>query len=763
MTRVEVRVVIQHLIKVVIYKIIVIKCTLKNNLMIFSKFPHYTQIEHSDCGATCLKIILKYYGKECNLKFLRELTQVTRSGVTLEDLYHASIKLNFEVNPIRATLEGLKTDVILPCILHWEQDHFVVLYKIKKKKFYVSDPSFGKLKLNEEGFNKLWSNLNNEGGIALELQPNSNFEEINFPNEVTDYSKILNFIKSLVSNQKNKIFTLFILIGLSTIISYIFPQTIQNLFDKGYATKNLKVIISIFCFQLLLFFGQAVFYLVQSFIGIHFSTQVSIKNLNNLLEKVVKLPIHFFENRLFSDILQKIEEQSKIEHLITKQLISTIFSLFLFIALAIRLFFYNFNLAFGFIFLTIFSLFWMYIFYNKRKAIDYYLFKLLSESKNHLIEMITGMVTVKITNSQLLQLEKWKESQNKIYLLKVRSLILDNYQNYTMTFLKQLLILGITFLCSYWVIVNKLTFGEMLTIGYIIGLMSQPLDSIILFIRSYQDAKLVFDRTQDIYNSADENTNRINEIKSHTIFEDINIVNLSFKYYGGNQPYVLKNIHLTIPHGKTTAIVGESGSGKTTLMKILLNFYPITSGNLMIGHENLLDINSDLWRKHCGVVMQDGYVFSGTIGENISMQGTDEDVNKLIEVSKAACIYNFISNLPLGFNTKIGSSGVELSGGQKQRILIARAIYNNPNFLFFDEATSSLDAQNERKIMQNLEEIFKGKTVITIAHRLSTVKNADQIVVLEKGEIIELGTHVELVKMRGKYFNLVKNQLELGD
>jgi ATP-binding cassette subfamily B protein len=731
--------------------------------MIFRKFPHYTQIEHTDCGATCLKIILKYYGKECNLKYLRELTQVTRSGVTLEDIYHASIKLNFEANPLKATLEGLKMNVFLPCVLHWEQDHFVVLYKIKKSNFYISDPSFGKLKLKEEEFNKLWSNLNNEGGIALELKPNINFKEIKLPHEITDYSKILTFIKSLLTNQKNKIYILFIMIGLSTSISYIFPQTIQNLFDNGYASKDIKVIISIFGFQLLLFFGQAIFYLVQSFIGVHFSTQVSIKNLNNLLEKVVKLPIHFFENRLFSDILQKIEEQSKIEHLITKQLISTIFSLFLFIALAIRLFFYNFYLAFGFIFLTIFSLFWMYIFYNKRKAIDYYLFKLLSENKNHLIEMITGMVTVKITNSQILQLQKWKILQNKLYLLKVRSLILDNYQNYTMTFLKQLLILFITFLCSYWVIVDKLTFGEMLSIGYIIGLMSQPLDSIILFIRSFQDSKLVFDRTQDIYNSDDENTNRINTIKNNVIFDDINIINLSFKYYGGNQPYVLQNINLTIPHGKTTAIVGESGSGKTTLLKILLNFYPIPNGNLMIGNTNLLNINSDLWRKHCGVVMQDGYIFSGTIAENISMQGNDLNINKLTEVTKAACIYDFIINLPLGFKTKIGSAGSDLSGGQKQRILIARAIYNNPNFLFFDEATSSLDAKNERNIMQNLEQIFKGKTVITIAHRLSTVKNADQIVVLEKGKIIELGTHVELVKMKGKYFNLVKNQLELGN
>lgn len=729
--------------------------------MIFSRFPHYSQVEHSDCGAVCLKIILKYYGKKCDLKFLRELTQVTRSGITLQDINNASKQLQFSTNPIRANIEGLKANVHLPCILHWEQEHFIVLYKIKKNKFYISDPSFGKLKLKEDEFNKLWTNLNNEGGIAIELKPKKDFNSIELPKEKNNFFGLLIFIKSILVNQTNKIFWLFLVIGLSTIISYVFPQTIKNLFDKGYSTKDINILWTIFGFQLLLFFGQAIVNLIQNFIGIHFSTQVSIKMLTNLLQKTIKLPIYFFENRLYSDILQKIEEQSKIEQLLTKQLISTIFSFFLFVALAIRLMVYNIYLALGFIFLTLFSVFWMFIFYNKRKAIDYYSFKLISENKNHLIEMITGMVSIKISNAQYLKIDKWKSLQNKIYSLKVRSLILDNYQNYATSFFKQLFTLSITFLCSYWVISNKMSIGEMLSIGYIIGLISQPIENIILFVRSFQDSKLVYNRTQEIYKNEDENIN-LSDGKNEIVLNDISINNLNFKYYGGNQPYVLKNISTKIPNGKVTAIVGESGSGKTTLLKLLLSFYPINEGEILIGDIQLLKLNHDWWRKQCGVVMQDGYIFSGTIGDNISMEGDNWDEEKLIKACTIACIYDFIISLPLGFKTKIGNAGNDLSGGQKQRIFIARAVYSNPHFLLFDEATSSLDAKNETLIMRNLKEVFKGKTVIIIAHRLSTVKNADNIIVLKKGQIVETGNHRELVYNKGVYYNLVKNQLELG-
>ena len=729
--------------------------------MAFKRFPHFFQVEHSDCGATCLKIILKYYGKNCDLAYLRELTQVTRSGVSLQDISIASNKLMLSPRPLKANIQGLKENVHLPCILHWEQEHFVVLYKIKNEKFYLSDPGFGKLRLSEEEFFKLWANSSEEGGIAIELKPDLGFDALVLPQEKNGYSNLVHFIKSALQHQNNKIFWLIFLIASSTIISFIFPQTIKSLFDKGYSSKDVGILWTIFGFQLLLFFGQTIVNLLQNFIGVHFSTQVSIKMLTNLLEKIIKLPIFFFENRLYSDILQKIEEQSKIEQLLTKQLISTVFSIFLFLALTIRLFIYNAYLAFGFIFLISFSVFWMFVFYNKRKIIDYYSFKLISENRNQLIEMVTGMVSVKIRNAQQAKVNKWKSLQDKIYSLKVRSLFLDSYQNYAMTIFKQLFTLSITFLCSYWVIKGKISIGEMLSIGYIIGLFSLPIENIIMFIRSFQDAQLVYNRTQEIYKNRDENAD-CKKVDPNVLGEDILINNLTFKYDGGNQPFVLQDINTIIPSGKVTAIVGESGSGKTTLLKLLLSFYPATNGDITIGNNNIFSFDHDWWRDQCGVVMQDGYIFSGSIRDNIAMEEDLGHEEKLISACEIANIYGFVQSLPLGFNTKIGNIGNSLSGGQKQRILIARAIYNNPHFLLFDEATSSLDAKNERIIMQNLQKVFQGKTVVIIAHRLSTVKNADHIIVLKNGKIVDSGNHQQLVSNQGDYFNLVKNQLELG-
>ncbi len=729
--------------------------------MIFDTFPHYPQVEQSDCGAVCLKTILRYYGKKCDLSYLRNLTQVTRSGITLGDINRAANKLHMKTTGIKCRLANLSDNVELPTILHWEQDHFVVLYKIKNNLYYISDPGFGKLVLNAEEFTNLWLKDMTEG-VALEILPTEEFIALELPFEKNKNRQLFQFGKNILAGQKNKIFWLFVLIAISTIISYIFPKTIQNLIDEGFKSRKMSILWAIFGFQMLLFLGQTIANWIQNFIRVHFSMQISIKMLTQLFQKIVKLPVSFFENRLYSDILQKIDEQSRIEQFLTTQLIQTLFSIFLFTGLAIRLFVYNLYFGLGFIALAVFSVFWIFLFYKKRKAIDYYSFKLLSENKNHLLEMITGMVAIKISNSHLSKINNWQVLQNKLYKLKIRSLMLDTWQHSGAGFLKQAFSIFITFLCSVWVIKGILSVGEMISIGYIIGLLSQPIENIITFLSSFQDSQLAYERVQEIYKNEDENLDK-KPGNTDLLNKDITFENMSFKYFGGNQPYVLKNINTVIPNGKITAIVGESGSGKTTFLKMLLNFYGTTEGKILLGDQDLYEIDSDWWREQCGVVMQDGYIFSGTIGDNISLQDGKWDEEQLIKACKIACIYDFITYLPLGFNTKIGNSGGDLSGGQKQRILIARAVYKNPDFLFFDEATSSLDAKNEKEIMHNLGELFLGKTVLIIAHRLSTVKNADQIIVLSKGSIIELGNHDELVDLRGEYYSLIKNQLELGN
>ncbi|MGV2449899.1 UNVERIFIED_CONTAM: peptidase domain-containing ABC transporter [Ralstonia mannitolilytica] len=727
----------------------------------FNKFPFYSQIEQMDCGPVCLKIILKYYGKDCDLVYLRNLTEVTRSGVTLADINDAGKKLYFHTTPFKVPLSTLNEDVHLPCILHWEQEHFVVLYKIKNNFYYISDPKYGRLKLKKEQFVKLWISSTDNEGIGLQLIPKEEFVEFKPPFEQQDLKIFKSYIRSVLEKQNFKIGLLIFLITISSVISYIFPQLIQKMFDEGMKSKEGKVIIGIFGFQMLLYGGQILINILQNFVGVHFSSQVSIKMLNDLLQKTVRLPVSFFENRLYTDLLQKIEEQSKIEQLLTRQLLSNILSVFLLIVLIIRLLIYNQYIALGFLGIAVFSTVWIYLFHNKRRIIDYYAFKLNSESKNHLVEMITGMVSVKISNAHISRISKWEELQKKIYKTKVKSLILDIYQTNVTSIIKQLFIFSTTFFCVYWVSLGKMTVGEMLSIGYIIGIASAPIENLVAFFRSFQDSSLVYKRVQEILQQTDENLN-LKDGNQALLSKDISLNNVWFKYPGGHQPYVLKNINFKIPNGKVLAIVGESGSGKTTLSKLLLGFYPSSEGDLNIGQEELFQINHDWWRSNCGVVLQDSYIFSGTIRENIAMQ-EDADEKLLISACKLANIYEMIQSLPLGFDTKIGAAGDDLSGGQKQRILIARAVYKNPDFIFFDEATSALDAENEKIIHDNLQEFFKGRTVVIIAHRLSTVKSADNIIVLKKGEVVEQGNHQELVSKKGEYFNLVRNQLELGE
>lgn len=724
----------------------------------FKTFPHFHQVESSDCGPTCLKIILKYYGKNCDLSFLRELTQITKVGSSLADLKHAGEILNFHVTPFKVNIKTLKEDVVLPCILHWEQDHYVVLYKIENNKFFISDPKFGKIVLRLNEFLRLWNK--NNIGFGLQLIPKVSFVNKTLPYKKTIVPELLLFILQALKNQYQKIFWLCMLMFISTIIAYILPQTIKEMFNRGFSNNDTKVIFSIFFFQLFIFIGSTIVSVIQNIIGIHFSIQVSITLLRNLLNKIGKLPLYFFENKLYTDLLQKIEEQSKIEQLFSKHLISGFFSFLLLCALIFTLSTYNSIIALSILAFVIFSIAWIHFFFKRRKIIDYFSYKLNSENKNHLVEMLSGMVVVKLFNAQNEKIQQWDQLQSQIYKNKVKSLFLEQYQSNTIVVIQQLLALGVNFICTIWVIEHKLSIGEMISIGYIMGIISSPINSISSLFRSIQESKLVYERTLEIYNLNDESFG-VESGNVKNLHGDIQVQNTYFKYLGAAQPMVLEDINFNIENAKITAIVGESGSGKTTLLKLLLGFYSPTNGNIYIGDQNLSETNLDWWRENCGVVMQDTFIFSGTIAENISMKKEISVEENLINACKIANIYEFITSLPMKFETIIGNAGVQLSGGQLQRILIARAVYKNPPVIFLDEATSALDAQNEKIIHNNLNEYFKGRTVLIIAHRLSTVKNADQIIVLKNGRITESGNHQSLISIKGEYYQLVKNQIEL--
>ncbi|MEM6801823.1 MAG: peptidase domain-containing ABC transporter [Bacteroidota bacterium] len=725
-------------------------------------FPHYPQLEYSDCGVTCVKIILRHFGKKCDLSYLRNMVEITRSGISMRDLSQIFQKLNFEVVATKTTVRGLKKLSTFPSVLHWDQHHFVVLYKIKDGYFYLSDPGFGKIKLSEEKFARFWA-VDDGKGVALAVRPNEHFQEQEFPFEdlKSKWERIYKTLGKILLSHKKKLWALSLFMLLSTFLAYIFPQTMQNMIDLGVEDKNIQIVWSILFFQIALLVGQTLFNWLQSYIRVHFSMQAGIKMISDLLDKLLKLPVSFFESSFPTDILEKIDEQEKLEQFLSKQVIQTVFACIFVIALTIRLVFYDPFIALIFIGFSAFSIFWLLLFYEKRKGIDYYYFRTRSENRNHLQEMISGMIAIKANGARVEKISQWHLIQKRLYQLKIKTLYIDTYQMMGVGFINKIGALAINFLSVLWIIGGSFTLGEMVSIGYIIGLLNQPIQQILTFINSFQQTKLAFDRVNSIHEKEDENEGKIIPI-SLANHRAIHFKNVSFKYPGSKSKLVLKDLNFHIPQGKTTAIVGESGSGKTTLLKLLMKFYEPVEGEISVDNIHLNDMKTEYWRDRCGIVMQDGHIFSGTIGENISMTDKNWDKKRLDKAVEIACLSDYVKSHPMRYNTKIGDAGKGLSGGQKQRLLIARAAYKKPDFLFLDEATSSLDAKNERSIVENLATYFADKTMVVIAHRLSTVKNADQIIVLENGEIVEINSHNMLIKQKGYYYSLIKNQLELG-
>lgn len=558
---------------------------------------------------------------------------------------------------------------------------------------------------------------------------------------------------------------MFLLLSLGTLITLVFPILTQKLIDEGVNQKNLSIISYILLAQLGFFFGGMVINIFQNWIMLVVGTKINIQIISDFLKKMLRLPIRFFDTKLMGDFNQRIQDHERIEHFLTSQSLLTIFSMITFTAFFGILWYYDFLILAVYMVLTIISVLWSLFWMRKRKILDYFRFQQRSENQESIYEIIKGVSEMKLNQFEEFKRKEWEKIQQKLFKINIRILKLDQIQLSGFEFINQIKNILVTFLSAYFVVQNRMTLGELLSVSYIIGQMNSPVNQLILFFRSLQDAKLSLSRLNEVQNHIEEEQEyhqNLPTLQKNIYNSGIKIDNVSFQYEGPQSSYVLKNINFNIPEGKITAIVGASGSGKTTLMKMLLKFYEPTQGNILINNININDISPTSLRKTCGVVMQDGFIFSDTIERNIATSDENIDYNKLNQALEISNLKEFINDLPLGLNTKIGSSGNGISGGQKQRILIARAVYKNPNFILFDEATSALDAENEKIIHDNLQSFFKGRTVIIVAHRLSTVKNADQIIVLKKGQIVEQGNHKELVSKKGEYYNLIKNQLELG-
>lgn len=740
----------------------------------------YPQLDSMDCGATCLRMIAKYYGKHYTLESLRDKTYITREGVSLLGISEAAEKLGFRTTGVHLSFEQLATEVTFPCIVHWKQQHFVVVYDIKRKcKFFqnrhrqekkeesyritVADPAHGIIVYNKQEFLNSWVSRKDQNGedegVALLLEPGADFLSID--EEKQDRTK-LKFIFEYLRPYKKLIIQLFLGMVIGTLLQAIFPFLTQNIVDYGIGNNNLPFIILVLIAQLVLYITQTGVDFVRSWILLHITTRINISIISDFLFKLMKLPIGFFDSKKIGDIMQRIGDHYRIESFLTTSTLNTLFSVFSFLVFACILAFYNIKLLLVFCIASVLYVLWILVFMKRRRDLDFKRFAQAANEQSTLFQLITGMQEIKLNNCEKQKRWEWEAIQAKLFKISIKGLALSQYQQSGAFFINETKNILISFFAAYSVIQGDMTLGMLTAVQYIIGQLNSPLNQVIGFIQSAQDAKISLERLGEIHQKDDEENDEQEKLSTLPPEKSISVDHVSFSYTPLSSE-VLQDISLHIPQGKITAVVGMSGSGKTTLLKLMLGFYPPNQGSIKVGESPLSNFSPKLWRAHCGVVMQDGFIFSDTIAKNIAVGVERIDKDRLLHAVHVANIEDLIQELPLGFNTKIGQEGNGISQGQKQRILIARTIYKNPDYLFFDEATNALDANNEKVIMENLQAFFEGRTVVIVAHRLSTVKNADQIVVLNRGEITEIGTHKELADKRGEYYELVKNQLELGN
>lgn len=723
-----------------------------------------------DCGPVCLKMICSFYGKEYRLNTLRDLCYIAIDGVSLKGISKAAEKIGFKTIGGRVVLTKLIDKAVLPCILHWDQEHFVVLYRIQKKKkdivFYIADPGKGLLQYNEKDFTEHWISTKTNGeekGVALLLEPTEKFYKQQGEKSEKIQGK-LKFLSGYFKRYKRFFGQLIIGLLVGSLLQLIFPFLTQAIVDIGIGSKDISFIWLILLAQLMLILGRTSIDFIRRRILLHISTRINISLISDFFIKLMKLPMKFFDTKLLGDLLQRIEDHSRIERFLTAQSLNLLFSLFSFIVFGIVLFIYNIKIFLVFLFGSIFYGLWILFFLKKRKILDYKTFEQQAINRSKTYQLINGMQEIKLQGCEQRKRWEWEDTQADLFDVNMQSLSLQQTQEAGSICINEVKNLLITILAATAVIHGELTLGMMLSVQYIIGQLNSPVEQIMNFIYQWQDVSISLERMSEIHNKDDEE-NKDKNIKSllSDIPKDIEIKDLVFQYEGPYSKKVLNNINLIIPEGKVTAIVGASGSGKTTLIKLLLGNYSPVEGVINVGNDPLNKFNLTWWRAQCGAVMQDGYIFSESIAKNIAVSEDEIDIKRLREAAQIANIDDFISGLPLSYNTIVGQEGQGISQGQRQRILIARAAYKDPQFIFLDEATNALDANNEKVILDKLNEFYKGKTVIVVAHRLSTVKNADQIVVLDNGEIVERGTHGELTNLKGKYYHLVKNQLELGN
>jgi ATP-binding cassette subfamily B protein len=722
-----------------------------------------------DCGPACLRMVAKYFGRSYTLQTLRQRCFITREGVSMLGISDAAENIGFRTTGVKINFEQLCSDVPLPCIAHWNQNHFIVVYKIKRKSkgktiVYVADPAHGLVHYNEKEFMRCWGATKVEGkecGTLLALQPGPEFYDVEDEKKVED--KNIGFFFRYLRPYKAQFIQLALGMLVGSLLQMIFPFLTQALVDNGIRNHNLGFITLILIAQLILFLTRLSVDLIRSWIMLHMNTRINIALISDFLAKLMRLPMNYFDTKMVGDIMQRIGDHGRIESFLVGSSFNIIFSLFNFVVFGIILAYYNITVLTVFLIGNTLYVLWILSFMRWRRQLDFKRFAQASANQSNVVQLITGMQEIKLNNCEKQKRWQWERIKVKQFKISIQGMTLGQYQQLGSVFFSQTTGILISFIAAKSVVDGQMTLGMMMALTYIVGQVSAPIGEFINFARAWQDAKISLERLGEVHLKEDED--QLNAMSAIELPKDktIHINDLYFSYDGADRDYVLESVNLTIPHNRVTAIVGASGSGKTTLVKLMLGFYKPNKGTIKIGETCILNINPHVWRAKTAAVLQDGFIFSDTIANNIAVADEVVDKERLAKATRIANIEEFIDSLPLGYNTKIGMEGNGISQGQRQRILIARAVYQNPEIIFFDEATNSLDTKNERQIMEHLVGYYQGKTVVVVAHRLSTVRNADNIVVLEKGRVVEQGTHKALTEKCGAYYELIKNQLELGN
>ena len=726
------------------------------------RFPLILQRDAIQCGVSCLQMICKYYGQSYSFEEFEKICFPTVEGISLLGIKDAAETVGLSTTCCQLSLHALKR-ISFPCILHWNQNHFVVLYKYKRGKFYIADPGIGKTEYLEKEFVKYWSfdHQNSNMGTCLLLVPTESF--LNNSKQDKASSSSLKVVIGYIQQYKKYLAIIAMGLLVGCILEIILPFLTQSIVDIGIHKQDINIIFLILLGELMIVVGKTSIDFIRRWLLLHISVRLNLFLVSDFFIKLLRLPMHFFDSKLIGDFMQRIGDHNRIQSFLTNQVMSLLFALVSFLVLGSVLVYYDIKIFVTFLIGSIVYGAWIALFLKEREIIDYKLFGLQAKNQDRTFQFITSIQEIKLQGCECRRRWEWEDNQADLFTVQMRSMKLQQTQEAGSIFINEVKNIIITVFAATAVIHGHMSLGAMLAVQYIIGQLNSPIEQLMSFVNSFQDVKLSLERINEIHTVKEEETNSSQLTEFQDADKSIYINQLDFKYNHHSRKNTIENVSLCIPQGKVTAIVGASGCGKTTLLKLLLGFYPVNKGTISIARHNLNEYNIKWWRKHCGVVMQDGVIFSESISRNIAVGDEEIDVERLEQAARIANIHDYIMGLPLKYNTQIGRDGVGLSQGQKQRILIARAVYKNPAYIFLDEATNALDAKNEKAIVENLNEFYKGRTVIVVAHRLSTVKNADQIIVLDNGKVVETGNHASLIEKQGAYFNLVKNQLELGN